>query len=437
MTRVSPNLLVPFLSAAAVWDFVASLDMWVMRMGLDRIETVLKAMGQPQNQVQSIHLVGTNGKGSTSAMLESVYRAAGFKSGLFTSPHLVHVKERIQIEGQPVPEMLLVQAANRVARTMAQVLAEPLTYFEFLTALAFACFETAQVDIALIEAGLGGRLDSTNVIDKPLATVISPISMDHQDRLGHTLEAIAQEKAAVIRTGVPVVVAPQHNAVVSVVEAIATQRHAPMVMVDAASVTMGALSVSPQGQPTRDVGHHADSFALGLLGGYQQQNVAVVLAVVDVLASVLPVPLAALEHGLCHVSWPGRFQWMPDRRLVVDGSHNEAGIAALLQTLALDFAQTPIDWGIALLANRNPEVLRPLLAYPQTRSVTWLVGADSASFHHPEDLNKTFQSWKSPVPNASVETLAMFLQSSPPGTGLRVVTGSLYQAGEALQTLKV
>jgi len=437
MQPVLPDATAPLDSPHAVWDFVASLDMWVMRMGLDRIQAVLKDLGNPQDQVQVVHLVGTNGKGSTSAMLASIYGAAGYKTGLFTSPHLVHVQERIQVNGHPVPDSVLVQAANRVRQAIRQVLDEPLTYFEFLTALAFVCFETAGVDIALIEAGLGGRLDSTNVMTCPLATVVTPISLDHQDRLGHTREAIAREKAAVFRPGVPVVVAPQAPEVLAVIETTATQRHAPVIMGDAARVTLGAIAQDAQGRFLREVSEGDATYELGLLGRYQQQNLAVVLTLVRVLAGVLPVPEPALQQGLRNVSWPGRFQMFGARRLVVDGSHNEAGVAALLETLTSDFAQVPIDWGLALLANRNPEVLKPLLAYPQTRSVLWLVGGEPASFHPPEDLIQAASAWSCPASAQSVVPLDAFIQAPPCGEALRVVTGSLYQAGEALQFLNL
>lgn len=276
-----------------------------IKLGLENIRRLLDALGNPHRQLACIHVAGTNGKGSVSAMLDSVGRAAGLRTGLYTSPHLVRFNERIQVSGQPITDDEVLAGLDVIREAIARSGCTP-TFFEITTALGFLHFFTRRVDLAIMETGLGGRLDATNLIT-PLVSVITSIDLDHQKILGDSRAKIAREKAGIIKPGVPVVSIAQTADVREVIDEVAASLSSP---------------VTYTTEPITDL-------QIGLAGSHQQLNAAVAR---DALAvAKLGISSDAFKTGLKSVFWPGRFQALGDR-LTIDGAHNLAASQRLVET---------------------------------------------------------------------------------------------------------
>lgn len=274
-----------------------------VKLGLDNVRRLLAAMGDPQHDLRFIHVAGTNGKGSVCAMIDAIYRAAGVRTGLFTSPHLVRFNERIQIDGRPIDNEDVVWGVGRI-RSLIDEERHP-TFFEITTALAFDYFRRHEVDLVVLETGLGGRLDATNLVH-PLVSVLTPIDMDHQKWLGNTLGEIAAEKGGIIKRGVPVVSGPQFSEVRTVLEEIALERSAPI-----------SYAENP-----------IEGLFIGLEGSHQRVNAAI--AVNAVRSAGIRLDPQAVKEGLANVYWPGRFQRVNDRT-VLDGAHNPAAMKCVVE----------------------------------------------------------------------------------------------------------
>jgi dihydrofolate synthase/folylpolyglutamate synthase len=289
-------------SAAIDWLFGTQYR--GVKLGLDNVRRLLAALGEPHSELQFIHVAGTNGKGSVCAMIDSISRAAGVKTALFTSPHLVRFNERIQINGLPIEDEDVVRGIDRI-RALIDEEHHP-TFFEITTALAFDYFRSQGVDLVVLETGLGGRLDATNVVT-PLVSVLTSIDMDHQKWLGDTLGQIATEKAGIIKPGVPIVSGPQLPEVRPILERIAAENSAP---------------VSYAEIPIEDL-------FIGLAGSHQRLNAAI--AVEAIRKAGIHASSQALKEGLAKVYWPGRFQRIDDR-IVLDGAHNPAATKCVVKT---------------------------------------------------------------------------------------------------------
>ncbi len=307
-----------------------------LKPGLGNTLALCAAMGNPQHRFRSIHVAGTNGKGSTSHMLAAIYQSAGYRVGLYTSPHLKSFTERIRLNGQPIAEEAVAHFVTTYQTLIESI--EP-SFFEVTVAMAFDYFSRQQVDLAIIETGLGGRLDSTNVII-PEASLITNIAYDHTDILGDTLPQIAAEKAGIIKAGVPVVVGESNPDTALVFSKTAEALRAPLSFADSRytvqdkGLRAGKREVLVK-QP--EVGEE-QVYQLDLAGLYQLKNLPAVLAIVDVLQAQFPVTAQARQNGLAAVSQltglKGRFQTLQTSPMVIaDTAHNEAGLAALLETI--------------------------------------------------------------------------------------------------------
>ncbi len=305
--------------------------------GLDRITTVLQELGQPQSSLKTIHIAGTNGKGSVAACLESILRQAGYRTALYTSPHLKDVRERIQISGHPLAESLFLETAHRILDAEKKT-DQTLTYFEFLTALAFCVFKDHAVDIAIIEVGLGGRWDATNVLEHPELSLITSIGLDHTQWLGKTETAIAREKAGIIKSGVPLISGVRGPAQ-KVIETVAQAQNAPLLQLDRdfQAVTEGTDWNTQQHQLTYSISGLEQPLSLALLGNFQTDNAALAFTSVGVLRQKgWKIQDAAVQKGFSEVRWPGRCQWGTYRKRTVflDGAHNPPAMDQLLRTLS-------------------------------------------------------------------------------------------------------
>jgi len=315
---------------------------------LDRMRALLRRLGDPHHRVRSIHVAGTKGKGSTSALLAAVLRAAGHRTGLFTSPHLSDISERVQVDGVPITRAEIAARMGEVAAAVAQLDAEgdptrSPTFFEVITALGFVHFDCRRVDIAVLEVGLGGRFDSTNVCE-PLVSVVTNISYDHMALLGDTISEIAFQKAGIIKRRVPVVTTADDPEALAVIESVAAESLAPLTVVGrdvgwthepAAPFEAGAVWVTTDR-------HDWGRLPLALHGGHQGANAAGVVAAVERLRNAgLTIPERAVYNGFRDVVWPARLELLCRRPVVVlDCAHNVASAEALVRTLRATFPVT-------------------------------------------------------------------------------------------------
>jgi dihydrofolate synthase / folylpolyglutamate synthase len=394
-------------------DNLNALQMDVWKLGLSRIQHALNALGSPQNKMPVIHLAGTNGKGSTSVLLAQILQTSGYSVGLFTSPHLQDVRERIRYKGHWMSE-------DDFCRAFAMVSPFDLTYFEALAAMAFLYFAEQNVDIAIIETGLGGRLDATNVIQQPLCTVLTPISYDHQDRLGHTLTAIATEKCGILRSRTPLVMAPQHPEAERVILSTANRLQIEVKLTSVDRFQSQSLVVNSQQEAHREILDQLTGKTLvsKLLGHYQALNISVAASVCESIASHFTVPYPCFEEALGQVVWPGRYEYDPDNRLLRDGSHNRQGLETLLNSLIIDFSDKKWVLGLSSLSHRDLAFFSNLVSHPHVASVFVLI-QESPRFH-------SLESWQRFYPFiqgiSTQDFKALLLEESQ----LKVMTGSLY-----------
>lgn len=431
-------------------QFLYSLQMFGANFGLENTLKLAALAGNPQTQLRFIHVAGTNGKGSTCAMLESIYRAAGLRVGLFTSPHLVSFRERIQANRQLIPESDLVRLVEELRAANKE---NDTTLFEFATVMALKFFAEQKCDLVVWETGLGGRLDATNIVT-PLASVITNIAFDHQQWLGDTLEKIATEKAGIIKPGIPVVTATDEPSVLAVIEKIAREKNAPL------------ITVAADGNPplTQFAALFRDAAALPLPGEHQKLNAALALATVEVLQNQIPVSEKNIREGLANVHWPGRLQTVDrpaGRRILLDGAHNLAGVEALraaLKSLLPRPAQRGEGWGegrmdktpspspspplgvdkekpafiIGFLGDKDWRPMCERLAPLAAKIFT--VPVASARTANPNELGEAFRSANPAAEIFACGNLSEALNASMHEPFV-VITGSLYLVGEALELL--
>jgi len=292
----------------AVYRYLEALEKFGMNLGLDRITYLLARLGDPHLKLRSIHIAGTNGKGSTAVMISSMLKEAGYRVGLYTSPHLFDYRERIKVNGRDISRKDLEAGLEKVRKISGRMKSKP-TVFEALTAAAFWYFARKQVDYAVVEVGLGGRLDATNVIT-PLVTVITNIDYEHTEVLGRTLARIAGEKAAVIKPGIPVVTAEEKAEPLRVIKRTAQRQDSLLIQ----------------------VGKRQEAIGTRMMGEHQKLNAACAIAAIRL--GGIEVSRRSIRKGLNKAAWPGRFQVVLKNPLVlVDGAHNPAGARALRVTI--------------------------------------------------------------------------------------------------------
>ena len=344
---------------AEALEFFSRLSPSSIKLGLERVEAALEALGHPERRYPALHVAGTNGKGSTCAFSSAALHAAGHRVGLYTSPHLVRVNERIRVNGEDISDEVFGQRILEVLERHPEA-ASSLTYFEFGTVVAFWHFAQERVDVAVVEVGLGGRLDATRVC-QPLVTAITPISFDHMEYLGHTLGAIATEKAGILKPGVPVVVSRQEPEALAAIERRAGEVGSPLLL----EGRDFSVTARPDGGLVYEgPGPSLEGFTLGLRGEHQRQNAAVALACLGLLASRgLALPPQALRHALSGARWPGRLEELGGSPpVLLDGAHNPAGVQVLLAGLRSLYPGRRVHcvFGVVTDKDRGP-MLRSLL----------------------------------------------------------------------------
>jgi len=314
------------MTYAETLTHIYALGRFGIKPGLERIEKLLRALGDPQDAFRALHVVGTNGKGSTASCLASILSAGGYRTGLFTSPHLISFTERIRVDGVEIAEEAVASLAERVLGA-----APPgTTFFEIVTALAALFFAEAGVQLAVMEAGMGGRADATNAFSG-LITALTPISLEHTDYLGEGIAQIAEEKAGICKPGAPIVCGRQQPEALAVIEAQAARIGAPLYRLG----TEFDADWQDDTLSYRGISLDLEKVKVGLSGSYQKGNAALALAAAEVLAPAgFPLAPEALVAGLERVRWPGRMEFVAGLpRILLDGAHNPAGAAALAEAL--------------------------------------------------------------------------------------------------------
>jgi dihydrofolate synthase / folylpolyglutamate synthase len=423
-------------------SFLFRLEQFGIKFGLDSIETLLARLGHPERTFRSVHIGGTNGKGSVTAMVDTALGRAGYRSARYTSPHLVDLSERFVVAGTPVDAASIRRAAGDVRAAIESLRAEGAlqalpTFFEATTALAFELFRRAGVEFAAVEVGLGGRLDSTNVI-RPLASAITSIDFDHQQYLGSTLGAIAAEKAGIIKPGVPVIVGDVGPDAWDVIARVAAERGAELIR------SRDGVEVSPRPSDTAGDNVFAlqtpfrnyGTVRLALRGAHQTANAIVAVRLLETLtAGGVAIPPTAIRAGLEQVSWPGRLErrmLSGGRELVLDAAHNPAGAAALSSYLASAGGTPPVLVFAAMRDKDAHGMLRALLPAVGRVIVTRAANPRSAD---PETLADAARAI---APGKAIDVVATPVEALDVAWTMStrvVVAGSIFLLGDIMKEI--
>lgn len=407
------------MNYAAAIEFLYSLRLFGTKLGLENTLALAARCGDPHRGLRFIHVAGTNGKGSTCAMLENIFRRAGSRVGLFTSPHLVSFTERMQVNRECIAEAEVERLTglmmDRLGGTKPERWPFRPTFFEFVTVMALLHFSEARCDLVVWETGLGGRLDATNIVT-PLVSVITNIQYDHQQWLGATLAEIAREKAGIIKPGIPVVTGVEDPAALEVIQSAARQCGVP-------------CTVAPPLPP---------GFSVSLAGPHQRKNAAVALAATRIVAGTFPVPETTILDGLATTWWPGRLQLVrtPGGPVLLDGAHNPDGARALAEALRREYAGQEITLVLGLFQDKEWSLMCDLLV-PACQTV-YLPPLRSDRAASPAI---TAQYCRDRFPGARVctpeSTRAAIEAATRPGVRptLTVIAGSLHFVGEAMEIL--
>lgn len=409
----------------ATRDYLYSLKNRGSKYGIDRMRCFVKALGHPEKRFPVIHVAGTNGKGSVCAMLEAIFRRNGYRTGLYTSPHLIRQGERVQVNRTILQEDDIIRYTEQLKPIAAELAQDDPdghpSFFEFMTAMAFLRFAEEEVDIALLETGLGGRLDATNVVT-PELSIITTISLDHTELLGDSIEAIAREKAGIIKPGKPVLIGWLPCVAAAVVRQIAAEREAPLFVTSERFPDIERLP------------------STNLNGQFQKRNAAVALYATEILANKYNLEYRRSENALQTIQWSGRWETIQvdDRTIILDASHNPEGVHELernLIQLNTSLHRPPLIVA-ASLGEARAQALIPIIA-THGREL-FLVAPNQDRAIPPETLGLMLQkASETPYQLSSISQIfpaAQRCMIGEPGDTI-IITGSLYLIGEVLERI--
>ncbi|MDO8433341.1 MAG: folylpolyglutamate synthase/dihydrofolate synthase family protein [Candidatus Binatus sp.] len=407
-------------------DWLFSLEARGEIYKLERMDAALDLIGNPHRKLRAVHIAGTKGKGSVAAILDSCLRAAGYRTGLYTKPHLVRLSERTRIAGAEIPAAQLLDYIERL-RAIYERAGLALTFFEFTVAMMLLYFADAGVDVAVIETGLGGRLDSTNVVT-PILSVITPIGFDHIEYLGHTIGAIAGEKGGIIKDDVPVVIGAREPDARLVLTSIAANRHSAVRLIER---DFSYRSQSPAHRfDYHGLGLDLFDLEIGLAGPFQHENGAIAVAALEALrAQGWNIDEDSIRRGLRDIYWPGRFDIVSrNPTVILDCAHNEMSIAALLETMTAEFGAVKPRLIFGCLSDKDWPKMAAMLG-PRVRDVT-LTKVKPKRPLEPENLLPYFSA-HAPArverePMAAVERVMSEIRADD----VVLITGSVYLIGE-------
>ena len=407
-------------------EYIAQTSWRGSKPGLERITRLCSLMGDPQRELEFIHVAGTNGKGSFCAFLSSILVKAGYKTGMFISPYLEVFNERMQINGNNIPDDELAKITEYTAQ-FADSMEDLPTEFELNTAIAFEYFKRNKCDIVILEAGMGGELDSTNVIDPPLLSVIMHIALDHTAWLGDTKEKIALTKSKIIKNGSRAVLYKQDENVTEVIRNRCKEVGAGLYISEPESLKLINADLSGQTFETEDFGR----ITVPLIGKYQAENIAVVLKAAEALRDIgYDIPESSVKEGLKETKWPGRFEVLrKDPYFIVDGGHNPDGIRAAEESLEAYFKGEKIIFIFGVMADKDYEQMADIIL-PLAREV-FCVAPDNERALSPGELAELIN--KKNVPARACrdveEAVLLALEIAKETTPVCAI-GSLYMAGE-------
>jgi dihydrofolate synthase/folylpolyglutamate synthase len=415
-------------------DRLLALEAFGIKLGLDNMRVLMAALGHPDRAYPTVHVAGTNGKGSVSAMVERAIGAAGYRTGLYTSPHLDRLEERVAIDGDPIAAEAFDACAREVfasldaARADGRLAVMP-TFFEVTTAIALALFRTERVDVAVIEVGLGGRFDATNVIT-PRAAAITSIAFDHERHLGSTLAQIAFEKAGIAKPGVPLVVGVLPEEALNEVERVARDVGAPLVAAAGAVEVLEVVRGRARVRPHAATWPPFEAVDLSLTGRHQAVNAATAVRLLEVLDSGrgFSIPAGAVVRGLSTARWPARLEWLRLRegRLLIDAAHNPAGAEALASYLR-DEGGGPLPVVLAAMKDKDVDRMVEPLVPMASRFITTAV--DTPRAYRPEELAARIAAKGLVVEVTAIAEPRAAITAALAGAGRAVAAGSIYFVG--------
>ena len=409
--------------------YLDNLNVDTMHFGLTAITELLSRLENPQNSYKTILIAGTNGKGSTAAMISSILSSAGYKVGLYTSPHLVDVRERIVVNGKKIS----LKEFNQTIADVKDKIKQPVTYFEFLTAAAFVCFQRQKVDIAVLEVGLGGRLDATNVC-KPLVSVITNIAFDHTEYLGNTLESITREKAGIIKKNGICITAAKQKKVVDVLRDVCQRRRAKF-------YCLGRdIKIKKQKDgffTYQGFNRNLKNLKIPLQGDHQLSNAALALAAIELCEKKgFSIADTAIYAGLKNTHWEARLEVLQNQPLfLLDGAHNPAGIDALCRSLKKDFSRRRLILIFGSLADKDyRRMLQKIIPLTSIIILTQLKTKRAVSVN---DIMETVKKMGYPaIVTENVKQAIERAQAMANKQDLICATGSFYLAGEIKQAFR-
>lgn len=399
------------------------------KLGLTRTIELCDLLGNPQKNLRFIHVAGTNGKGSTCAMLSRILCAQGYRTGLFVSPYVDRFNERIQLNNEPIPDDELAEIVTEIA-PVVDSMENPATEFEVITAAAFLYYTRKKCDYVVLEVGLGGELDSTNVIDTPLLSIITAIDYDHMHILGDTIQEIAYAKAGIVKDNGTVLFYGQHPDALPVIEAACQKHHAALHVVDRSTLREGSYDLHGQ---TFDYRGYRD-LKLGLLGRYQMRNAATVIDAVELLREKgVAISDEALRTGLRETVWPARFELLrEDPPFFVDGGHNPHGVRGTVETYQRLFPAERATIVMGMMRDKDVSQSIELLL-PIAREF-YTVTPDNARAMPAEELAGLIRSYG--VTATSFSAVADAIETAARGGAPTLAVGSLYMAGEVHEAFR-
>ena len=404
-------------------EYIHGVNWTFCKPGLDRIKTLCEGLGNPQNSLKFIHVAGTNGKGSFCSMTESVLRSAGYKTGLFTSPYIVEFNERMRVNGENISNEELAEITECV-RPIADGMKDRPTEFELITAIAFEYFKRNGCQIVVLEAGMGGRLDSTNVITTSILSVITGISLDHTAYLGDTVSKIAAEKAGIIKRGVPVIFGGEDGEAADVIKSAAKENNSSYATVDYTRLLVKSATLEKTVFDYKE----RSSLEISLLGMYQPRNAALVITAMDVLSSLgFNIKDEDIRRGVATAVWHSRFEVIAKNPTVIfDGAHNPEGISAACESIVRYFGSEKVVVLSGVLADKDYKFIANKIA--RVASCVFTLTPDNPRALKAVDYAAEFSALGiSAVPSESlsVATECAYNQAKQSGSAL-VVLGSLY-----------
>ena len=408
-------------------DYIESPALPRGRYGLERLKQALELLGNPQHKVRFVHVAGTNGKGSCAAMLASVLKEAGYRTGLYRSPHLRRYNERMQVDGVDISDDDLIRAAQRVKEVCEQLGGTPIV-FEVLTLMALWYFAERRCDFVVLEVGIGGKLDATNCIPAPAAALIAQLGFDHTETLGSTIEEIAAQKGGIAKPGSQLVMAEQEPAALRVVEQLCREQGCGFTVADPERLQV--LSTSPEGQRLRDRTY--GELLLPLAGSHQVKNAANVLTVVEVLKGEgFAIPDRAVRQGIESTVWPARFERLsrsPD--FILDGGHNPQCVQAAVQALQDYYPGKKVVFLTGMMKDKDSAAMLAKMA--EVAKAFVCLHADSDRAFGAQELAREIENTLSlaAYPAASAQEGCALAQRLAGEQGVVCALGSLYLAGE-------